>query len=113
MKCDKCGNPVTETDRICKNCGELNKHNPNNANLMSMMKHSTNARNNAFQSSIDKNTLRIREYNDNIHRVISEQIIKWYKLKDKKILSRLSVRQLKNLIKRCEEVIQDKESEML
>ena len=32
-------------------------------------------------------------------------------LKDKKILSRLSVRQLKNLIKRCEEVIQDKESE--
>ena len=62
---------------------------------------------------IDKNTLRIREYNDNIHRVVSEQIIKWYKLKDKKILSRLSVRQLKNLIKRCEEVIQDKESEML
>lgn len=62
---------------------------------------------------IDKNTLRIREYNDNIHRVVSEQIIKWYKLKDKKILSRLSVRQLKNLIKRCEEVIQDKESEVL
>lgn len=60
---------------------------------------------------IDKNTLRIREYNENIHRVVSEQIIKWYKLKDKKILSRLSVRQLKNLIKRCEEVIQDKESE--
>ena len=60
---------------------------------------------------IDKNTLRIREYNDNIHRVVSEQIIKWYKLKDKKILSRLSVRQLKNLIKRCEEVIKDKESE--
>ena len=46
-------------------------------------------------------------------RVVSEQIIKWYKLKDKKILSRLSVRQLKNLIKRCEEVIQDKESEKL
>ena len=62
---------------------------------------------------IDKNTLRIREYNDNINRVVSEQIIKWYKFKDKKILSRLSVRQLKNLIKRCEEVIQDKESEML
>ena len=62
---------------------------------------------------IDKNTLRIREYNDNIHRVVSEQIIKWYKFKDKKILSRLSVRQLKNLIKRCEEVIQDKESERL
>ena len=61
MKCDKCGNPVTETDRICKNCGELNKHNPNNANLMSMMKHSTNARNNAFQSSIDKNTLRAQQ----------------------------------------------------
>lgn len=61
MKCDKCGNPVTETDRICKNCGELNKHNPNNANLMSMMKHSTNARNNAFQSSIDKNTLRSQQ----------------------------------------------------
>ena len=60
---------------------------------------------------IDKNTLRIREYNENIHRVVSEQIIKWYKLKDKKILSRLSVRQLKKLIKRCEEVIQDKESE--
>ena len=60
---------------------------------------------------IDKNTLRIREYNDNINRVVSEQIIKWYKFKDKKILSRLSVRQLKNLIKRCEEVIQDKESE--
>ena len=33
---------------------------------------------------IDKNTLRIREYNDNIHRVVSEQIIKWYKFKDKK-----------------------------
>ena len=62
---------------------------------------------------IDKNTLRIREYNDNINRVVSEQIIKWYKFKDKKILSRLSVRQLKNLIKRCEEVIQDKESERL
>lgn len=62
---------------------------------------------------IDRNTLRIREYNDNINRVVSEQIIKWYKFKDKKILSRLSVRQLKNLIKRCEEVIQDKESEML
>ena len=62
---------------------------------------------------IDKNTLRIREYNENINRVVSEQIIKWYKLKDKKILSRLSVRQLKNLIKRCEEVIQDKESERL
>ena len=60
---------------------------------------------------IDKNTLRIREYNDNIHRVVSEQIIKWYKFKDKKILSRLSVRQLKNLIKRCEVVIQAKESE--
>ena len=60
---------------------------------------------------IDKNTLRIREYNDNINRIVSEQIIKWYKFKDKKILSRLSVRQLKNLIKRCEEVIQDKESE--
>ena len=62
---------------------------------------------------IDKNTLRIREYHDNINRVVSEQIIKWYKLKDKKILSRLSVRQLKNLIKRCEEVIQDKESEKI
>ena len=62
---------------------------------------------------IDKNTLRIREYNDNINRVVSEQIIKWYKFKDKKILSRLSVRQLKKLIKRCEEVIQDKESEKL
>ena len=62
---------------------------------------------------IDKNTIRIREYNDNINRVVSEQIIKWYKFKEKKILSRLSVRQLKNLIKRCEEVIQDKESEVL
>ena len=62
---------------------------------------------------IDKNTLRIREYNDNINRVVSEQIIKWYKFKEKKILSRLSVRQLKKLIKRCEEVIQDKESEIL
>lgn len=62
---------------------------------------------------IDKNTLRIREYNENINRVVSEQIIKWYKFKDKKILSRLSVRQLKNLIKRCEEVIQDKESEKI
>ena len=28
---------------------------------------------------IDKNTLRIREYNENIKRVVSEQIIKWYK----------------------------------
>ena len=62
---------------------------------------------------IDKNTLRIREYDENIHRVVSEQIIKWYKFKDTKILSRLSVRQLENLIKRCEEVIQDKESERL
>ena len=58
--------------------------------------------------NINKNTLRIREYNENIHRVVSEQIIKWYKFKDKKILSTLSVRQLKSLIKRCEEVIQDK-----
>ena len=62
---------------------------------------------------IDKNTLRIREYNENINRLVSEQIIKWYKIKDKKILSRLSVIQLKNLIKRCEEVIQDKENEKL
>ena len=58
MKCDKCGNPVTETDRICKHCGELNRHNPNNAHVLSLMKHSNNARNNAFESSINKNALR-------------------------------------------------------
>ena len=40
-------------------------------------------------------------------------MIGYGKFKDKLILSKMTVRQLKNLIKRCEEVIQDKESEVL
>lgn len=60
---------------------------------------------------IDKKTLVIREINEKNQQIICEQIIKYNKLKDKVILSRLSVRELKNLIKRCEEVIKDKESE--
>lgn len=58
---------------------------------------------------IDKNTLKVTEIDLNhVHKTVNEQIIKWYKFKDKKILSRLSIRQLKKLIKRCEEVIKEK-----
>ena len=58
MKCDKCGYEMEPTDRICKSCGELNRENAQNTHIMSLMKHSTNARTNAFQKSIDKNRLR-------------------------------------------------------
>lgn len=44
---------------------------------------------------IDKNTLRIREYNDNINRVVSEQIIKWYKFKDKKNIIKIKCKTIK------------------
>ena len=58
MKCSKCGFELEATDRICKSCGELNRDNPDNVHIMSLMKHSTNARTNAFQKSIDQNRLR-------------------------------------------------------
>lgn len=57
MQCLKCGNEMAETDRICKSCGELNRKNPQNAHLVSLMKHDTNARNTAFDTSIQKNAL--------------------------------------------------------
>ena len=58
MKCNKCGYEMEPTDRICKSCGELNRDNSENTHIMSLMKHSNNARTNAFQKSIDKNRLR-------------------------------------------------------
>ena len=50
---------------------------------------------------------------DNITRLVNQYAIDYGKFKDKLILSKMTVEQLKNLIKRCEEVIQDKESEVL
>lgn len=58
MKCTSCGAEISVDDRICKQCGELNRQNPNNKNIMSMVKHGDNARNNAFQDSINKNAQR-------------------------------------------------------
>ena len=64
--------------------------------------------------SKDKKILKeIEENQDKIRRIISQYAIDYGKFKDKLILSKMTVRQLKNLIKRCEEVIQDKESEKI
>ena len=64
--------------------------------------------------SKDKKILKeIEENQDKIRRIISQYAINYGKFRDKLILSKMTVRQLKNLIKRCEEVIQDKESEKL
>ena len=65
---------------------------------------------------ISKNKTLIREIEERQNQaaqIISEYIVDYTKFRDRKVLSRLSILQLKNLIKRCEEVIQDKESEML
>lgn len=62
----------------------------------------------------DKKILKEFEKNqDNITRLAYQYAIDYSKFKDKLILSKMTVEQLKNLIKRCEEVIQDKESEVL
>lgn len=63
----------------------------------------------SFQD-IDKNTSIFYEC-DPITQIVQKTTIKYYKFRDKKILSKMTIKQLKNLIKRCEEVIKDKESE--
>ena len=55
---------------------------------------------------------KILKEQDKTGRIIQQYMIDYGKFKDKLILSKMTVRQLKNLIKRCEEVIQDKESEV-
>lgn len=63
---------------------------------------------------ISKNKTLIREIEERQNqaaRIISEYIVDYTKFRDRKVLSRLSILQLKNLIKRCEEVIADKISE--
>lgn len=63
---------------------------------------------------ISKNKAIIREFQEmsnGFHQIVHEQVINYCIFRDKLILSRLSVRQLKNLIKRCEEVILQKISE--
>lgn len=64
---------------------------------------------------VSKNKKILREFEeskDKITRVISQYAIDYAKFKDKLILSKMTVRQLKNLIKRCEEVISEKISEI-
>lgn len=62
--------------------------------------------------SKNKTLLReIEERQDSANQIISEYIVDYTKFRDRKVLSRLSVLQLQNLIKRCEEVIADKISE--
>ena len=56
---------------------------------------------------------KILKEQDKTGRIIQQHMVDYGKFKDKLILSKMTVRQLKNLIKRCEEVIQDKESEVL
>ena len=61
---------------------------------------------------VSKNKKILKEKNqDKIRRTVYQYMIDYSKFRDKLILSKMTVRQLKNLIKRCEEVIQDKESE--
>ena len=60
---------------------------------------------------ISKNKSLIREIEERQNQaaqIISEYIVDYTKFRDRKVLSRLSVLQLQNLIKRCEEVIADK-----
>lgn len=64
---------------------------------------------------ISKNKTLIREIEERQNQaaqIISEYIVDYTKFRDRKVLSRLSVLQLQNLIKRCEEVITDKISEV-
>jgi len=62
--------------------------------------------------SKNKTLLReIEERQNSANQIISEYIVDYTKFRDRKVLSRLSVLQLQNLIKRCEEVIADKISE--
>lgn len=63
---------------------------------------------------ISKNKTLIREIQERQNQaaqIISEYIVDYTKFRDRKVLSKLSILQLKNLIKRCEEVIADKISE--
>ena len=63
---------------------------------------------------ISKNKTLIREIEERQNQaaqILSEYIVDYTKFRDRKVLSRLSILQLKNLIKRCEEVIADKISE--
>lgn len=61
---------------------------------------------------VSKNKKILKEKNqDTISGTIYQYMIDYSKFRDKLILSKMTVRQLKNLIKRCEEVIRDKESE--
>jgi ABC-type arginine transport system ATPase subunit len=63
--------------------------------------------------SKNKKILReLEESKDKITMVISQYAIDYAEFKDKLILSKMTVRQLKNLIKRCEEVISEKISEV-
>lgn len=65
---------------------------------------------------ISKNKTIIREFQEmsnGFYQIVHEQVINYHIFRDKLILSKMTVRQLKNLIKRCEEVIQDKESKVL
>ena len=55
----------------------------------------------------------MEENQDKIKRIVHQYMIDYGKFKDKLILSKMTVRQLKNLVKGCEEVIQDKESAKL
>lgn len=64
---------------------------------------------------ISKNKKILKEFEEqknSINKLVHEYIIDYSKFKDKLILSKMTIRQLKNLIKRCEEVIKDKESEV-
>ena len=64
---------------------------------------------------VSKNKKILRELEESTNktmRVINQYTIDYAKLKDKLILSKMTVRQLKNLIKRCEEVISEKNSEV-
>lgn len=61
----------------------------------------------------DKKILQEYEENQNeLQKIIHEYMIDYGKFRDKLILSKMTVRQLKNLIKRCEEVILQKISEV-
>ena len=55
--------------------------------------------------------MEIEERQNQLAQIIREYIVDYTKFRDRKVLSRLSVLQLQNLIKRCEEVIANKISE--
>lgn len=64
---------------------------------------------------ISKNKKILKEFEEqknSINKLVHEYTIDYGKFKDKLILSKMTIKQLKNLIKRCEEVIKDKESEV-